>query len=106
MKYFFIISALSLITSCDSGSDDSKSKKKEPQTLLSKKEQLAHDFENNKLTNPFDFFNGVVAEYTLIQIHLVGIMKLMDNKGTSEEQVPAGLTRRDNSRSKKRANCC
>ena len=87
MKYFFIISALSLITSCDSGSYNSKSKKKEPQTLLSKKEQLAHDFENNKLTNPFDFFNGVVAEYTLIQIHLVGIMKLMDNKGTSEEII-------------------
>ena len=88
-KYLITLFVLLLIASCDddSASNNSKSKKSKPQTLLSKKEKLAHDFENNKLTNPFDFFNGVVAEYTLIHIHLVGIMKLNENNATAEEII-------------------
>ena len=88
-KYLITLFVLSLITSCDdsSASNNSQSKKNEPQTLLSKKEQLAHDFENNKLTNPFDFYTGVVAEFSLIQMHLVGILKLIDRKATLEEII-------------------
>ena len=86
-KISILFLSLLIITSCDSGSYNSKSKKKEPQTLLSKKEQLAHDFENNKLTDPLDFFDGVVAEFTLTQMHLVGIMKLNENKAPKEEVI-------------------
>lgn len=84
-KYTISLFSLLLFISCDSRSQNKVSKKKEVQTLLSKKEQLAHDFENNKLTKPFDFYTGVVAEFSLIQMHLLGIMKLMQNKAAIEE---------------------
>lgn len=85
-KYFISLFALLLITSCDEGSGSYNSKS-EPQTLLSKKEQLAHDFENNKLTEPLDFFDGVVAEFTLTQMHLVGVMKLNDKKAEINAEI-------------------
>ena len=85
-KYLITLFALLIISSCDEGSGSYNSKS-EPKTLLSKKEKLAQDFENNKLTNPLDFFDGVVAEFTLTQMHLVGVMKLNDEKAPKEEII-------------------
>lgn len=98
-KYIISLFSLLLIISCDSDSQNTVSKKNVAPTLLTKKEQLAHDFENNKLTNPFDFYTGVVAEFSLIQMHILGIMKLMENKAalediTKEAKIGADLSKR------------
>ena len=49
-KYIISLFALLLIISCDSDSHNTVSKKNVAQTLLNKKEQLAHDFESLRST--------------------------------------------------------
>ena len=87
-KFSILFLSLIIITSCNTNSDSSGyNSKKEPKNLLDKEEQLAHDFENNKLTNPFDFFRGLVAELSLINMHFVGIQKLKEDGSDSKEKM-------------------